>query len=257
MPPFSLDDEQADNAAPVENSSTSTPGVAEHAAEIIAASPEVQQHAVDEATRQRAAEESQTPVDDFGVKFDPKIHTGSKLKSGHWRTKKGASTLNTPKSRAATTPKSGELVMTAEQEQKARMAGAAAVSMMVASLTMFFGDEWQPRTEKQCGYDEEGMLKQAAGDYAVSKNWTDFPPGITFAFVSLGYIVARFQMPKTRQKVSSFKTWLALRIAKRKLKKEFKKAGIVANVEIKEGVLMVNGKANWNTPEPVKGTEKK
>lgn len=257
--PFSLDDDSQDSGAQNApgNSATSAPGVDEHAAAIIENSPDVQQHAIDEAARQRATEESQIPVDDHGVKFDPKIHTGSKLKSGHWRTKKGAgSTLG--KSAKQSTPKAGgELVMTVAQEQQSRMAGAAAANMMFASLTMFFGEEWKPRTEKEAGFDEKKMTEDAFGDYFVSKNWSDFPPGVTLAFVLIGYSFARLNMPKTKEKVSGFKTWIGLRYARYKLKKEFKKAGIVARVEIKDGVLTVNGKANWSQSDVTKGEVKK
>lgn len=256
---FSLDDDENENSGAQntqENSATSAPGVEAHAAQIIEQSPQVQEHAIAEAARQRAAEESQIPVDDHGVKFDPKIHTGSKLKSGHWRTKKGASTLGTP-TKKSTAAKTGEVILSAEAEQKARAAGAAAANMLFASATMLFGEEFQPRSEKEAGFDEKSLMEQAFGDYFVAKNVADFPPGVTLAFVSLGYVTARLSMPKTKAKVSGFKTWLALRIARYKLKKEFKKAGIIARVEIKDGVLMVNGKSQWEQPKEKTTEEKK
>lgn len=253
---INLEDDSADENSAPKTGEVSAPGADQHAQEIANASPEVQQHAIDEAARQSAASEAEIPVDSKGVKFDSKIHTGSKLKSGEWRTRKTASTLNVPKKSKAQSG-GGELVMTELQEQKARMAGAAAASMMFASLTQFFGDEWQPRTEKEAGFDERKLMGDAFGDYFVAKNISDFPPGVTLAFVTLGYFCARLNMPKTKEKVSTFKTWCALRYARYKLKKEFKKQGIVARVEIKDGVLTVNGKANWTESDVAKTPDKK
>lgn len=258
---FTLDDEAGENKpgdnAQNKSSEPVVPGVEDHAAAIAEQAPAIQQHAIDEAERQRTETDSQIPVDSKGVKFDPKIHTGSKLKSGEWRMRKGASSLGKPSAKKSTEAKTGELILTAEQEGKARMAGAAAASMMFASLTQFFGDEWQPRSEREAGFDERKLMSDAFGDYFVAKNISDFPPGITLAFVTMGYFCARLNMPKTKEKVSRFKTWIALRIAKRKLKKEFAKAGIVARVEIKEGVLMVNGKADWSSPPNTVSEKKK
>lgn len=244
MGKFSLDgdgDEGAENKSGV----VTVPGVEEHAESIANASPEIQQHAIDEAARKKAEEDASIPRDDHGEPFDPKRHTGSKLKNGHWRLKKGQSELKAPKKNSAATGNGGTLVMSEAQEAQSRMAGAAAAAMMFSSLTMLMGDEWQPRTEKEAGFDEQKLMSNAFGDYFVSKNVTDFPPGVTLSFVLLGYVAARMSMPKTRTKMQKFKTWAALKFAAYKLKKEFKKAGIVAKVEIIDGVLTVDGDPNW------------
>lgn len=240
MANFSLDD---DKQPPPNSGAPELPDAEQHAAEIAAQSPDVQQHAIDEAERQRKEADAQIPVDSKGTKFDAAKHTGTKLKSGEWRMKRGASTLAAPRTKK--TEAITGTVLSADQIAQSRAAGAAAAAMMFSSCTMLFGDEWQPRSEKECGFDEKNLMGQAFGDYFVAKGVTDFPPGVTLAFMTLGYITARFSMPKTRSKLSRFKSWLALRIAKRKLIKEFKKRGIIANVEIKDGVLLVDGKADW------------
>lgn len=237
---FTLDDEPngEKNSGPPQ-----LPDAEKHAAEIAAQSPEIQQHAIDEAERQKREADAQIPTDSKGVKFDASKHTGTKLKSGEWRMKRGGSTLATPREKKSS-PVSGT-VLTADQIQQSRAAGAAAAAMMFSSCTMLFGDEWQPRPEKDCGFDERNLMGQAFGDYFVAKGISDFPPGVTLAFLTLGYVAARFQMPKTRSKLQKFKSWLALRVAARKLRAEFKKRNIVARVEIKDGVLLVDGKADW------------
>jgi len=235
---FSLDDEPATQTLPA----TVPADVAAHADEIAQASPEVQQHAIDEHARQESTTQAEAEKDINGTAFDAKLHTGSKLKSGEWRKRK--SVLGTPTPKKTADAKTGT-VMTADQEGASRAAGAAAASMMFSSMTMLMGDEWHPRTEKAAGFDENKLMGQAFGDYFVAKGVTDFPPGVTLSFMMLGYISARMQMPKTRSKMQTFKTWCGIRYAAYKLKKEFKKKGIVAVVEIRDGVLTVDGKPNY------------
>ena len=240
---FTLDDEPAAQNPGATTPAAIPPDVAAHADEIAGASPEVQQHAIDEHARQETATESTAEKDVHGTPFDDKIHTGSKLKSGEWRKRK--STLGSPPKKAAEAKQvSGALVMSEAQESQSRMAGAAAASMMFSSLTMIFGDEWQPRKEKDCGFDENKLTSQAFGDYFVSKGVTDFPPGVTLSFVLLGYFAARAQMPKTRSKLQMAKSAVSLWWQARKLRAEFKRKNIALKVEVVDGVILVDGKPN-------------
>jgi hypothetical protein len=214
--------------------------------------PPVQQHAIDEAQRQQAAqsEESQqtetvvspssVKVDKNGVVFDEKIHTGSKLKDGTWRKRKVAtetgSVLNTPKSAKKETAAKGG--MTAEQKAAAaRNAGAVCAAMMFRFGQAFGGEEFAPDDDAEAEF-YAGVF----GDYLLSKDVTAISPGFALLGALGMYAGSRATRPKTSAKISRIKTWFALRAAKWKVQKEFKKRGIVAQVEIKDGQLLVDGK---------------
>ncbi len=233
---FSLDDEETSTSS----ATPTTPDAAAHAQEIINASPDVQEHAIKAVTDSAQQADAAVELDKNGVKFDATKHTGTKLKDGSWRKKKGSVLGSTPaekKPLAGATP-----MLTPEQEGMSRAAGAAAINLVFGTMTQLFGDEWQPRTKAVAGYDERELMQTAAGDYCVAKGITDFPPGVTLSILGFGYFIARFQMPVTKQKLSGFKAFVAIRWMKYKTKKEFKKAGILARVEIVDGVLMVDGK---------------
>jgi len=212
-PAFSFDDPTAKSAAD----------------EILGAMPEPQQHAIDEHLRQTAEAENNAERDAAGVAFDPALHTGTKLKSGLWRTRKnpgtgGASVIGTPRKKSgASEPISPEVQQRSEAEAQARAAGIVAAQMTVLIGQTIGGEEW---AAKESPYDEKQMLAGAYGDYFVSKNVTDFPPGIALCLALTMYAAPRFTQPVTRSRLSKVKTWIAAKIANRKLAREAKKRGI-------------------------------
>lgn len=206
------------------------------AADLIAdQAPEVQRHAIESHQQAEAANVASVEKDASGVPFDASKHTGSKLKSGAWREKKSRLAPAAKKTAAKET-------VSVDMEANARAAGAAAAGMMFGTCTMIMGGEWQPRTKAVAGYDENDVMGKAFGDYFVAKGITDFPPGITLAVMCLGYFTARLQMPETKSRFQRLKYWFGIRMAARKLRKEFAKRGIVARVEIRDGQLLVDGK---------------
>lgn len=245
MPPFNLDSEETSQQPPPGNSSGNGE-TKSHAEEIANESPEVQQHAVDAALAKETANSPPTEsasgaapkVDKAGVAFDAAKHTGTLLKSGNWRERK--STISAPKKSAKTS--AAEVVATATNENKARAAAAVSVQMLTGTMTQFFGAEWQCRTKAEAGFDERDFMVESWGDYFVHKGIDDIPPGAAFGLSLINYFGTRAMMPETKKKVGRIKTWIALRLAKRALKKEFKKRNIMALVEIKDGVLLVDGK---------------
>lgn len=224
------------------------------AEEIISQMPDVQEHAIQAAESERAA--SNPPpapegaqVDEFGTPFNPEIHTGSKLKNGRWRERKKKDGAASPKSVIGIPKQStgnAAPVGPSQDEISARAAGVAAAGSIFMLGMMFGGEEWAPITDP---IDEKSNMEKAFGDYFVAKGVQDFPPGAALAIVLLGYAAPRFTMPKTRQRASSIKEWIAIRITKWKVKREFKRRNIRANVSIKGGegfnandAILVNGK---------------
>lgn len=230
-----LDDDE--NLSAVGNGNEAADDIA---GQIAAQAPQVQEHAVNAAKEKEAlnapAPVAGTKLDDMGVAFDPAKHTGSKLKSGAWREKK--STLGMPRKSA----KPVDVSAVTDAANNARAAGSAAAAMLTGSMTMMMGSEWQPRTERDAGFDEQKFLSQAFGDYFVAKNISDIPPGAALSMALLMYFTSRSTMPQTRSKLQRFKSWIGIRLAARKIRKEFKSRGIVARVEIVDGVLHVDGK---------------
>jgi hypothetical protein len=219
------------------------------AADIISQMPEPQEHAIAAAEAERIAkqptiETDGANVDDFGTVFNPEIHTGSKLKNGAWRERKTKKEgAKTSKSFVAASKNaannSQDLPQANPQEQQARAAGVAAAAALVTIGTMIGGEEWYPQKEP---LDEMQNLSDAFGNYFVAKNVQDFPPGVALCFAVAMYAAPRFTQPKTQTRVASFKNWVSLRVARWKIKKEFRKRGIIAQVEISNsGDLLING----------------
>lgn len=208
------------------------------AAEILGAMPDVQQHAIDQHETATAEAAANVEKDADGVPFDAKIHTGSKLKSGKWRLRKAAqspgSTVATPrgKKNAATTETAD--ASAAEKLASANAAGAMAAASVFMLGRAFGGKEWEPTPQ------EVEMQSAAWGAYFLAKDVTDFPPGVALTIAIGAYAAPRFQMPETKKKMGRFRNWIALRIARSKLRKEFKKRGIEANVHIRDGELWIN-----------------
>lgn len=212
---------------------------ADAAEQILGTMPEVQQHAIDQHETQTREAAANVEKDSDGVPFDATIHTGTKLKSGQWRKRKVAgnpgSTVAAPrgkKNAAASTPEAD--ASAAEKIASANAAGAMAAASVFMLGRAFGGKEWEPSPQ------EVEMQAQAWGAYFLAKDITDFPPGMALCIAIGAYAGPRFQMPETKKKMGKVRNWIALRIARRKIRAEFKKRGIEANVHIKDGQLFIN-----------------
>lgn len=212
----------------------SSSGAAE---QILGSMPDVQQHAIEQHEQQAAEAAANVEKDDAGTPFDPAIHTGTKLKNGTWRLRKAAknpgSTVATPRGKKnAAQP--AEDNSAAEKLAAANAAGAMAAASVFMLGRAFGGKEWEPTPQ------EVEMQSAAWGAYFVAKDVTDFPPGMALCIALGAYAGPRFQMPETKKKMGRVKTWIALRIARNRLRKELKKRGIQARVTIHEGELFIN-----------------
>lgn len=217
------------------------PPVSEHA--IAAAGPKIQEENNSDQSNQSDGEK-----DSAGDAWNPDIHSANKLKTkqgGKWRRKRGAgaaSKVILPDQRAQQLAQAGETA-----KNNARMAGAAAANSIFLLGTMFGGEEWRPITVDESGItfspiDEKKMMSEAFSEYMLAKGITDFPPGLTLTMALVSYVAPRLAMPKTKERMRGIKGWIALRLAKRKIKKAFKKNGIDADVTIDGNKILINGR---------------
>lgn len=235
---FSLDETTAGEA---EQIASQMPSPSEHA---LSQMEETQVSGGDDSS----GETSTTPAsntDDFGTVFDPLKHTGSKLKNGAWRERK-KSTVAAPRKKkdAAPQPSAADLKK-AENEAQCRGAGVVAAGTMFMLCRGIMGEEWQPTA------DEVAMQNEAWGNYFVAKGVSDVPPGMALALGIGAYVAPRLTKPKTQEKLGRAKTWIALRFARWKIRRELKKRGITATVTIENGGIFINGTRadSWNDGE--------
>lgn len=238
-----------DNVTPLFSFDVPAPAVAA-AESIMEAEPEVQQHAIDQHLQTQGESEVSQPsgassdsakpadlskIDSAGTVFDDRIHSGTKLKNGTWRVKKsakaaGPSVVGKPTGKSTT-------AVAADPTAQTLAAATLANQITIMTFQMIFDrDEWATAD------DEHKMMTEAWYIYLSSKNITEVPPGLLLAVAIGGYAAKRIREPKTAEKVGRFKTWIALRVTKWKVKREFAKRGIKAIVSIKNGVLTVDGK---------------
>lgn len=232
---FTLDDE------PAQTNSSETNGAESAADEILNAMPEVQQHAIDQHETNSDGgsfgAESSTETDSDGVKFNPEIHTGSKLRSGKWRTRRVSKSFVGKPGVSSATSQPTETSAGESGEAKARAAGAVVANMIIGGFCAFSQD-FAPREKP---YNERDFLVSAWGDYFVATGVQEISPGWGVAIAMGSYILPRFTMEDTKKKAGAVRTWFALRIAKFKLKRSLKRAGIDAVVEIRSNHLFING----------------
>lgn len=203
--------------------STTTETAASIAATLVSEQPAVQPHAIEQAETERAANANK---DQHGNAFDPKIHatnadgTPRKTVRGAWALKRGNKGKNAPP------PSSNGIVLpgassgASAKEQESRAAGAGAANLLFALAIGLGGAEWQPVIDEKNGRNEKLMLEHAFGEYFVSKQWGDLPPGLALTAALCMYALPRFAMPQTRTRFQKFKAWAAGKygawVAKRK-----------------------------------------
>lgn len=198
-------------------------------------------------TEQEAPILSGGETDAAGERWDATKHSANKAKTskGLWKKRRGSQSSVARSDKSTQLAAADQAAQRAAIEARARGAGIAAANSIFLIGTALGGEEWTPRNEP---LNEKAMMEQAWGDYFIAKGVTDFPPGVALLMCLTMYAAPRFTMPKTQQRARGLKAWVALRIAKRKLKKELKKRGIVAQVEIVDGALFLDG-------EPYRGAQ--
>lgn len=229
---------------------------ASEAEEISSRMPEPSEHALSQMDETGGEETPAAPqenapnVDDFGTVFDPEKHTGTKLKNGRWRERK-KSTVAAPRSKktaAAPQPSAADLKK-AENEAQCRAAGVVAAGAMFMLCRGVMGEEWTPTA------DEVEMQNANWGNYFVAKGINDIPPGAALFMGCMAYAAPRFTKPKTQAKLGAARNWIALRVARWKIRKELKKRGIAAEVTIRDGDVFINGTSasSWKEESERKG----
>lgn len=233
---------------------------------LIEAMPEVQQHAVDQATEEatEAAGRWSHIRGTDGLTFDPAVHQvkkdGSPVLSskGNCVRKRGTGRVSrtgvvTPRggtSARVSSPKQSVVGgapvgtrSTGDQPQQAaviaaRTAGVAAANALISLGVGLGGEEWSPRSDKKQGLEERDMLESAFGDYFVAKGMEDIPPGIAL-IIGIGcYALPRFTMPKTQTRLSKLKgklaSWWVRRRDKKRNLKNSKKENDAKNTDKKD-----------------------
>lgn len=245
-PKFSLEDENFGGGSELDSV----------AGELIDSAPPVSEFAIEAENNKNSEEESEAEKDVDGVSFDPAIHTGSKLKNGRWRTRKAPKAILDPRKKnpqpVTVDALTGEIDNSqAMSDEEIKLAAQSAAASIFLLGMICGGDEWQPVGDDGKPLEpinERKLMETAFIDYFRAKGITKLPPSTTLMIALGSYAIPRFFMPKTKERVSNAKTWIALRFTKWKIKREFKKRGIEANISIKDGEILINGtRANsWN-----------
>lgn len=202
--------------------------------------PDVQEHAVQQAEAQQAAQNG-APTDKSGALFDPAIHVtgpdgrGMLTVRGTWAQKRGRKSNDAQSSQSAQKAQPAKSVLggpaapptaqsiadaqKANQDMQSRSAGIAAAEMLFMAGQIIGGDEWKPMQNKEMGLDERAVMHGAFGDYFVSKGKSDIPPGAVLAFAIIAYAAPRFAMPKTQTRFQKIKGAVVTWWTNRKLRK--------------------------------------
>lgn len=213
------------------------PSTAE-SADILESMPFPQQHAIDAAGAGTGDESTvEADVDSAGDTWNPAIHAtgadnkGIKTAKGVWRKRRGqagqVSKIGGKPSTGSPVIQQPQVDTQAQLNAQARAAGAAAAGSIFMLGRALGGEDWAPTS------DEVTLQSEAWSNYFMAKGIYDFPPGLALFIAVSGYAAPRFFTPKTQERVGTIKHWLAIRIAKRRVKKALKKLGIEAVVTIK------------------------
>jgi hypothetical protein len=196
--------------------------------DIVSDMPEPQQHAIDEAQRQAAAEAADAgtagiDLDALGIPWDPALHATGKdghgVKSkgtGAWKKRRGlggsASTLRAGAGRRDAAPDADpaverEAIERASAETQARMAGAMMAQLQIRLSVGIGGVHFLPRELRIPGappINETEMLSGAWGDYFVAQGITQLPPWAALLGAMAMYYLPRFNEPEVRQRTGGF-----------------------------------------------------
>lgn len=215
---FSLDDEPAEHLSAIADS-------------IIGETPEPQQHAIDQAQADAAAESAGDPsgsteaqeTDILGIPWNSEIHAtgkdgkGIRTQKGAWRRRKGlggsASQLNT--GRVPSAPRDAKAdaaeVARSNSEIQARKGGEMFATILIRISCGIGGESFVPRVIEAPGgikFNEQEMLSGAFGDYFVATGKGDLPPGWALFGALAMYYLPRLSQPEVKKRVGGIAGWL-------------------------------------------------
>lgn len=199
--------------------------------------PDVQEHVIMSHYQENEQIEQiqASATDKRGERFDPNIHAVDDngepkyTASGYFAKKRGRKSGS-----SVLADVSGETQKNNEVEvkrAKQRAAGSAAANTLITLGVVIGGDEWRPIFDKNLGIDEKTNLENSFSDYFTAKELDDIPVGVALTIAVCGYVLPRFTMPKTKNRVSSVwgackKWWINRKLKKHGLEtKEIKKEG--------------------------------
>lgn len=215
-------------------SGAATADLSSIAENILDDAPEPQPHAIEQSLREESGAGGvfeSAELDANGIPWNPSEHAtgiggkGVKTQKGVWKKKRNVrasgSILRTPGATSPESDSSAEPAGPSHSELQARAAGAMAGTMLVRMGMMIGGEEFAPRMLGLAGrtISEETMLQDAFGTYFVAKNYTDIPPGVVLSFTILGYIGPRLGMPKTKERVGGFFSWIKAKFVSWRLRR--------------------------------------
>lgn len=194
---------------------------------LIDVAPEVQPHVIEHFEKLDAQNTSEFSeyTDRFGVKFDPAIHLTGKdgrptiSKTNKLMRKPGAAT-GASASRPQSTRKPTKSTVNAEPDLSAQQpaqadlkpehkaTGIALTGAIMALAVAIGGEEFNPIKRDDLGLDERTMLENASAEWLRAKNMVDLPPDAAFAIAILSYVIPRFTMPKTQNRIKLLFQWV-------------------------------------------------
>ena len=197
---------------------------------LISQAPQVQEHVIEHFENAQKAENAEISnlTDRFGVSFDPAIHITGRdgkptvTKTGKLMRKGGTSPVGakatTQKQKPAENTGAKSFVGSdaggkidppqAELKVEHKASGIALAGAIMALSVAIGGEEFNPLKRDDLGLDERAMLENASAEWLRAKNMTDLPPDVAFAIAIASYIVPRFTMPKTQNRIKLFFQWI-------------------------------------------------
>lgn len=192
---------------------------------LIGVAPEVQPHVIEHFEKLDAKNTSEFSeyTDRFGVKFDPAIHLTGKdgrptISKTNKLMRKAGAAAGSPRPQVARKPTkstvNAEPDLSAQQPAQAdlrpehKATGIALTGAIMALAVAIGGEEFNPLKRDDLGLDERSMLENAAAEWLRAKNMVDLPPDAAFAIAIASYIIPRFTMPKTQNRLKLFAQWV-------------------------------------------------
>lgn len=171
---------------------------------LIEGMPAPQQHAIDAALADQAAQAKAAPG------FDPAIHAldkdGNPRKNvdGSYSLKRG----NKGGKRASIlkVPKPTDNVASEQQDKntvQAAALGVASANLVFVCGMMIGGADFAPAQNELMGVHDRDLLQGAFRDYFLATGQTDLPPGLALTVAIVAYAAPKFTKPKVSERFAS------------------------------------------------------
>lgn len=180
------------------------------AAELIDTMPDVSEHAIAEHAEQQRENHANESSDTDTVK--PAAATDKKPPRS--RAKKSSVARKTKQQLADEEA--------ALKNAAATQTGATCAGLFIMLATAIGGADFVPRVDEHT--NESDMLTNAFSDYCRDKEIGDVPAGVALCLALALYTVPRFQMPKTRSRITVAWDYITGRYASWKLRRIEKRA---------------------------------